>query len=384
MNIAIYGAGQCGQYVLEEIQSCKSTEILSVVFIDNNYARYTMRNTSIPIVGLKTFFEKYKKEVDVVLIAVSDLLVAQEMILSLLYQDYSDVLLIPDTVYNGRLPILDTEGEFMPYIKNYKEYKPVLSYIEYHVSDFCNLKCKGCGHFSNTVTEKRFPDIREFKKTLCILSEKFKDIVKFRLMGGEPFVNPDLDEFLFAVKHVFPYSDLRIVTNGLLFPGISEKVIKAIRECNAIIDISQYPPTRRMIGTILEFAEENQIKVKMGKEIIQFKKQIVPGINNDYEAARKYCMSSSCHFLRGNRLYPCAAVLLYENKKLLELDISEQFVNRNSIDLINGSEDGWNILKKVKTPSEFCKYCDSKIELFEWSVSGKEIRKEEWIVDMVN
>lgn len=27
--------------------------------------------------------------------------------------------------------------------------KPQLSYIEYHVSNHCNLKCKGCGHYSN-------------------------------------------------------------------------------------------------------------------------------------------------------------------------------------------------------------------------------------------
>ena len=33
--------------------------------------------------------------------------------------------------------------------------KPVLKYIEMHITDQCNLKCKGCTHFSNLFTEIR-------------------------------------------------------------------------------------------------------------------------------------------------------------------------------------------------------------------------------------
>lgn len=380
MDIAIYGAGEYGEYIIQEIQNCKNAKVRSVVFIDNNNIYFKTIKCGIPVVNVELFKQEYFEKVDGVLIAASKELVAQEMVLSLMDLKSMTIYLTPNNVYFGRLPILNDEGEFMSYIKEFRLYKPVLSYLEYHVSDYCNLKCKGCGHFSNLVSEKVFPDINEFRENLSILSDKFRNIKKIRFMGGEPFINRNLYEFIIEAKKIYPYSDLRIVTNGLLFPKIDEKNIKAIRECNVVVDISQYPITRKMIESIIIFAEENQIKISIGKQIVKFMKQLTIKENKDYEGARQKCMSSTCHFLRGTRLYPCAAMLFYENKEFLGLNVSEELLNRNSIDMINCSEDGWDILKKITTPSEFCKYCSSEIEWFEWSPSNESIRKEDWIV----
>ena len=76
-------------------------------------------------------------------------------------------------------------------------------------------------------------------------------------------------------------------------------------------------------------------------------------------------------------------MLFYENKDFLGLNISEEFLNKNSVDLINGVEDGWDILKKLSSPSGFCKYCSSDVEWFDWEPSNANIRKEDWIVNTV-
>lgn len=383
MKIAIYGAGKCGEYVIQEILACKNPKVEISIIIDNNPIYSNKVKYSIPIVDLECFLNSYSKSVDSVLITVWDELKAQKMAVSLLRKNYDNIYLIPEIVLDGHLPILNQSGELVSYIRQLSFQKPVLPYVEYHVSDYCNLKCKGCGHFSNLVTEKIFSDISEFKESLEGLSKRFKNIKRFRLMGGEPLCNPDLKLFIFEARKRFPYSDIRIATNGLLLPQIDKQTAEAIRMCGVTIDITQYPPTRHMIEKIVGFAQEKDLKIQMGSEITEFFKMIGSKHHMREEDERIYseCLSRECHFLRNGHLYVCCApILLFENKDFLMLDIDNTDVDNASFDLIDGNEDGWQILRKLLVPFEFCKYCTDP-EWFEWSISGKEAKREDWIIE---
>ncbi len=381
MKIAIYGAGKCGEYVLRDIQTNMNAKISCTMFIDNKQEFNGKQKYGIPIINLDDFINLYSQKVSGVLIAASNLQVAQEMVLSLLKHKFTDIFLLPEKALDGKLPIINMSGEFMSYIKSFKFCKPVLPYIEYHVSDFCNLKCKGCGHFSNRISKKQTADLNEFKKSLIGLKKRFKSIEKIRLMGGEPFVNNDLWQFIYETRSFFPYADIRIATNGLLLPNISDVVIKAIKECSIVVDITQYPPTRKIIEKIINFVDKNEIRICLGEEKTQFVKRVCKDINYDVNKAWENCINQNCHFLRGKYLYPCPAVILrYENKDILEINITKEIVDANSFDLINGEENGWEILNTFSEAFDFCMYCSTETERFEWSTSGTTIKKEDWIV----
>jgi len=149
MRVAIYGAGKCGEYVLHEIQSHQESKVEILVIIDNNSSYSGKLVFGIPVINVESFIDSYCETVECVLITVWDELIAQEMAVSLLKKKYSNIYLIPEAVSGGALPILNQFGELASYIKHISYCKPVLPYVEYHVSDYCNLKCKGCGHFSN-------------------------------------------------------------------------------------------------------------------------------------------------------------------------------------------------------------------------------------------
>lgn len=385
MKVAIYGAGKCGEYVAKTLQSNKNSKVNCDLFIDNNLEFRGKQKLGLPIIKLDDFIDKYSKKVNNVLVAVSDCLIAQEMVISLLRYDFLNIYFIPQSVFSGKLPLLNAEGELLSYIKYFHNCQPILPYLEYHVSDFCNLKCKGCGHFSNRVNEKKFPNEDEFRVALAGLKRKFKNIKSFRLMGGEPFINPNLREFIYEAKNHFPYTDLSVVTNGLLLPQIGDEVIEAIRDCGVIVDISQYPPTRNQIENIINFVEKNQIEIVLGEEKTKFMRQFCPHMNSDVEGAYKGCISKGCHFLRGKRLYPCPGVsLLYENREFFEVNITKEMTDNNSFELSDGKENGWEILDGISKPSEFCKYCSSNLEWFDWQTSGKVIKKEDWVVSKNN
>ena len=72
-----------------------------------------------------------------------------------------------------------------------------LDYLETHIINKCKLNCKGCSHFSNIVDDEDAPvDITVFEKDFARLSELFDHIFTIRLMGGEPFLNPDMGKYI--------------------------------------------------------------------------------------------------------------------------------------------------------------------------------------------
>ena len=90
-----------------------------------------------------------------------------------------------------------------------------ITYMETNIIDSCNLNCKGCSHFSSLFTDKDFYDVNSFARDVQRISEKF-DVIRFRLLGGEPFKKHDLADYIkISAKH-FPKTHVHLVTNGLL------------------------------------------------------------------------------------------------------------------------------------------------------------------------
>ena len=82
------------------------------------------------------------------------------------------IFIISSLVSSAALPIV--EGNTLsPMCRNITEVKPELYYIEYHVTDFCNLKCKGCGHLANYVKTLDFAGADTFRFYLDRIREKF-------------------------------------------------------------------------------------------------------------------------------------------------------------------------------------------------------------------
>jgi organic radical activating enzyme len=307
---------------------------------------------------------------------------AQDMVLSLYRENYGEIYIVPNNVWEGELPVVDENRELYSYIKPMDEVLPTLYHIEYHVVDSCNLNCKRCGHFSNIVKGEAFADLEEFRSDLLGLQKRFGNITEFLLLGGEPLLNPDLDEFIYAVKEAFPKTQIIITTNGLLVPSISPKVLKAIQYCGAMIRVSQYPPIKNMIDKILKFGFEHRIKIQIIKreKFLKF----LSLTNTDYVTAWENCRSKTCNFLRNHRLYICPSIVLrYENKDFLGLNNEEKLIYESSADIINGSENGWDVLEKLRKPSFPCRYCAKKWEEVDWELTDKKVPvdKMDWVVD---
>lgn len=203
-----------------------------------------------------------------------------------------DRIAIIDIWYILKLKWLDRHKFFLPY-------------VETNVADGCNLNCRGCVDFSSLFSRDEFYALNKFERDLKNLSERV-DLSVFRLLGGEPFLLKNLDEYLRIARRYFSQTNIVIVTNGLLIPTLKDKIFDAIRENQIVIDISEYPPTKKIKDKIVNILQQNKVLFRISEEFREFRVFIrnKPTRSNPYKSI-KYCTSACCYFLRDGKLHKC-------------------------------------------------------------------------------
>ncbi|MBE6516323.1 MAG: radical SAM protein [Methanocorpusculum parvum] len=257
--------------------------------------------------------------------------------------------------------------------------KPCLEYIEYHVNDHCNLNCKGCGHYSNIELEPNFADINQYVSDLKKLKELFWNVSRIRLMGGEPLLNPALGKFIDVTRELFPATDLRIVSNGLLIPKISGELVKHMREAHAGFDITNYPPTDKIRDTICNklYLEKIDYNYNTSEKTEFFKKLTKTPINNEIKSFQ-HCESQNCNFLRNGTLSTCPmAALIYKYNYTFGTNYPTKYTN-----ILSEITDGWKLYYELHKPIPLCKFCSPVHEIYNWEVCPRNKAKaEDWVVD---
>jgi len=84
--------------------------------------------------------------------------------------------------------------------------------LEIHAAHICNLNCESCSHFSNS-KHKGFVSIEDAEYWLSQWSKRINP-KKFKIVGGEPTLNPNLIDFLQICRKYFPNSSFDLLTNG--------------------------------------------------------------------------------------------------------------------------------------------------------------------------
>lgn len=91
---------------------------------------------------------------------------------------------------------------------------PTLPFVETMITQACNLACEGCTNYS---------DIPQRGYLTWHQGQEWFDQWRRRLIlpdigviGGEPLINPEWQDWLHGLREMFPDAQLRFTTNGLL------------------------------------------------------------------------------------------------------------------------------------------------------------------------
>lgn len=258
--------------------------------------------------------------------------------------------------------------------------QPILTSLEYHLCEHCNLNCYGCDNFS-PLAHEQFENINTFERDLdrfSLLSHG--KLNTFKLLGGEPLLHPQIEDFMKISRKFFPDTKIIIITNAINLVRMSDSFFATCAEYNIIISPTKYPINipwgeienkMNKFSLKLEFYNDAQIEKTSYHMTLD-----LLGNQDPVQSFLSCYHANQCIFLRHGKLYPCSVVPNihhFNNFFGKKLEVTDD----DYIDIFKA-----NSFKDISSfcakPIPFCRYCDTQNRTFgiKWRTSKKEI--EEW------
>jgi organic radical activating enzyme len=359
-KILIYGAGCNGELALDLLKNNYQTEETEICgFIDKNKSGSYLGYSIFKLDEIEYFNGK-------IVIAIKNYNVVRTVCDDLKKNGYTNIFW-----FRNQKSVLNYKDFFVEQCIDCSEWgETILRHVEMHISDACNLNCRGCAHYSPTF-EKELPDIESRLNDVRRLNEKVSHIMQFYILGGEPLLNPQVDEYVREIRKILPTTELYIVTNGLLINKLESETLQTIRENNVWVSISEYPATHDLIG---------QMKVKLDEshilhEIRPYKQKFnIPLSLNENSRYPQFCLGNNCVTIWNGKVSRCPRVMYiphfnsYFGTNLPEegtLDLADDISGQELVDFL---------CKEVP----HCKHC-VKNEV-DWKACGKDPKLEDFAV----
>jgi organic radical activating enzyme len=207
-----------------------------------------------------------------------------------------------------------------------------------YITNVCNLTCTNCITYNDRIFKGhyRWEDYKhDYEKWSSIVTME-----RITILGGEPFSNPDLINWVKNARTLWPEcTDFSVCTNGTYLTS-NQNLIHEIIKNNVWIDVCVHDPdqydqtvenvekifntvnykkinsTNNSINSVeydvLEYTSEGQLVCKISK-YWNFgntaTKEIKDGVtfmhNSDPEIAHQNCGAKHCHYFVEGKLYKC-------------------------------------------------------------------------------
>jgi len=253
--------------------------------------------------------------------------------------------------------------------------------LHIHLTDHCNLNCRGCDNFS-PLSPEVFADTAVFERDCARIYELSNDCVReVQLLGGEPLLHPQVIVFLNITRKYFPKTAIKMVTNGVLLLKQHADFWEACRRNRIEIVLTKYP-IKIDHEAIEKFVKNQGVNFSFYGSTAKIEKnmQCLPldlsGAQNARDSFLRCSAANRCIALDNGKIYTCTTIPYVKyfnahfgkNLPVTEADYLDIFEAKN-ID---------EIRKFLCKPMPFCRFCNQKGMIWDigYGVSQKDIR--EW------
>lgn len=257
-----------------------------------------------------------------------------------------------------------------------------LLHLEFILSDYCNLNCKGCTHYS-PVAPRKFISIELFENNLKQISAVVgKNIRDFYIIGGEPLLYPYLKEIMKIMRQYFPDGNISIFTNGLLLPKMDEEFWKISKSLDIQIALTRYP-IKFDYESVINLCRINGIKIRIfGDRSLAdsfFRFGLDETKSQNPRISHFKCYNRGCISVTEDKIYPCS---ISACSSYLNNAFGTKFEHLpNDFILIKDLKSIGQIRRLRDKPVPFCRYCVNPPEAVAYSASKRE--KSEWVNNKV-
>ncbi len=174
--------------------------------------------------------------------------------------------------------------------------------LEIHLTDHCNLRCKGCCTLSPFLPE-RHVDPERLRADLALARRGL--LPEFlTLTGGEPLLHPRIVDCLRVAKAAGLASTVSVTTNGVLLPRMPDEFWIELDR----LTLSVYPGIRLAADLIRSKCEEHGVELRIKRQD-EFEDLTLDEPRADdaltWEVYSRCWMKRRCHLLRDGVFYTC-------------------------------------------------------------------------------
>lgn len=258
--------------------------------------------------------------------------------------------------------------------------KPRLFKVQTDIVGHCNLKCKACLNYCNLVEKPQFSSRQTIIHDWERLKELFWGIYRFRILGGEPLLSPDLGFYAENARRIFPDATIWIVTNGLLIRESKEMeaLFQTMRENCIKFDISVYEPILERLSEIEKLLQDNKIGYALNMSKGEFYKILRRSPDQNPAEAHARCRAIDCHDVKDGKIYICSRP---SHIGIINTKFGTNYPTDGGQYNLDEEQDGWVLKHKLHRPFSFCAYCASP-QAFKWErTSPNGACLDDWIVE---
>lgn len=138
------------------------------------------------------------------------------------------------------------------------------------ITEKCTLRCAECGVFIPYYKNPEHHDTHKIIRSFSRLSEASDAIHILTLMGGEPFLHPELKELCLAAASLDQVLSVTLTTNGTIIPD--DELLKVMSQTLSYITISDYGCYSRNKAALQKKLEQYGILYQVaGADMIWYK-----------------------------------------------------------------------------------------------------------------
>lgn len=268
--------------------------------------------------------------------------------------------------------------------------KHSIDFLQFYIGNVCNLTCPNCVSFNNYAFKGQFD--WESNKLSAKRWSEILEPKEVAIIGGEPFTNLDIDNWVYGLREIFPIANFRITTNGTYLKRDIERIKKYTKQ-GVIIEVSShsekhflehnefiknYYPILKS-STVEKYYDIKNVYINddVGYiEIIKadkfFKisvKEKKDGLfymhDSNINLAHAACPINNCHYIVEGKLYKCVLTAigkLFAEQFAVE-PRAKDILKRSNYALPFDNEESLNqFFSTINNPCEQCTLCPEKYE----------------------
>lgn len=214
---------------------------------------------------------------------------------------------------------------------NYKK-KVCLMEVHSTVTSRCTLKCKHCNMFMPYYKEHVDYTAKDILEDLELLFRHVDYIVAYRILGGEPLINNELEDMIKQIgdRYGDRIGNIGIITNGTILPD--EKLIETSKKYNVKFDFSDYTDVvdyKKRFEESVKIVSDAGLRYSVNRSL-RWCDFGFP-VNNrmyDFDKVREHMLSCGpiFHGLNDGRYYYCHVSWSADKAKLLK-NVPDDYVD---------------------------------------------------------